>query len=153
MPLNKETKTGELKYSPLHSEITPPCSIHGPLWFAVNSHQITLFTTFSFIIILLFWEFFTPAFADGFPLASEWQQVSLSTLLSILADLNNLIIWMVSTRPLFSMSSSPCINSLVTTERANHYYYWINIFVSIQYEYRFALLFIINRQFHCFDIS
>ena len=30
------------------------------------------------IIILLFWEFFTPTFADGFPRESEWQQVSSS---------------------------------------------------------------------------
>ena len=26
--------------------------------------------------ILLIWEFFTPAVADGFPLESEWQQIS-----------------------------------------------------------------------------
>ena len=31
-----------------------------------------------FIIILLFWEFFTPALADGFSLEFEWQQVSSS---------------------------------------------------------------------------
>ena len=30
------------------------------------------------IIILLISEFFTPALADGFPLESEWQQVSSS---------------------------------------------------------------------------
>ena len=30
------------------------------------------------IIILLIWEFFTPAFADGFLLESEWQQDSSS---------------------------------------------------------------------------
>ena len=27
-------------------------------------------------IILLFWEFFTPTLADGFPLEADWQQVS-----------------------------------------------------------------------------
>ena len=37
-----------------------------------------------------------------------------STLLSILADLNNAIVLMVSTRPLISKSSSPIINPLVT---------------------------------------
>ena len=36
------------------------------------------------------------------------------TLLSILADLNNAIIWMVSTRTLFSKSFSPCNNPFVT---------------------------------------
>ena len=35
------------------------------------------------------------------------------TLLSILADLNNAVISMVSTRPLISKSPSPCTNHLV----------------------------------------
>ena len=40
------------------------------------------------------------------------------TLLSILADINNAVVWMVSARPLISKSSSPGINSLVTVPRA-----------------------------------
>ena len=40
------------------------------------------------------------------------------TLLSILADLNNAVVWIVSTRPLISKSFSPCTNSLVTVPRA-----------------------------------
>ena len=36
------------------------------------------------------------------------------TLLSILADINNALVWMVSTRPLISPFSSPCTNLLVT---------------------------------------
>ena len=28
------------------------------------------------LLLLFIWEFFTPALADGFPLGSEWQQVS-----------------------------------------------------------------------------
>ena len=36
------------------------------------------------------------------------------TLLSILADLNNVAVWMVSTRPLISKSSRPFSNPLVT---------------------------------------
>ena len=39
------------------------------------------------------------------------------TLLSILSDLNNVVVWMVSTRPLISKFSSPCINPLVTVPR------------------------------------
>ena len=44
---------------------------------------------------------------------SKSPQVS-RTLLSIQADLNNAVVWMVSTRPLISKSSRPFINSLVT---------------------------------------
>ena len=39
------------------------------------------------------------------------------TLLSILADFNSDIVWMISTRPLISKSSSNCINPLVTVPR------------------------------------
>ena len=40
------------------------------------------------------------------------------TLLSILVDLNNAVVWMVSTRPLTSKSSSPCTNPLMTVPSA-----------------------------------
>ena len=40
------------------------------------------------------------------------------TLLSIMADLNNAVVWMVSTRPLISKSSSPYTHYLVTVPRA-----------------------------------
>ena len=40
------------------------------------------------------------------------------THLSILADLNNAVVWMVSTRPLISKSSSNFINPSVTALRA-----------------------------------
>ena len=40
------------------------------------------------------------------------------TLLSHLADLKNAVVWMVSTCPLLSKSSCPCINPLVTVQRA-----------------------------------
>ena len=43
----------------------------------------------------------------------KWQQVS-RTLLSILADLNNAVAWIVSTCPLISTSSSPFTNPLGT---------------------------------------
>ena len=40
------------------------------------------------------------------------------TLLNILADLNNVVIWMISTRPLISKSLSHIINPSVTVPRA-----------------------------------
>ena len=40
------------------------------------------------------------------------------TLLSILAVLNNVVVWMVSTRPLTSKSNSPFSNPLVTVPNA-----------------------------------
>ena len=57
-------------------------------------------------------------------MASHWSlsdnespQVS-RTLLSILTDLINAVVWMVSTRPVISKSSSPLNNPLVTVPRA-----------------------------------
>ena len=47
----------------------------------------------------------------------EWKQVY-RTFLSILADLTNVVVWMVSTRSLISKSPSPFINPLVTVPRA-----------------------------------
>ena len=47
---------------------------------------------------------------------SKSLQVS-RTLLSILANRNNAVLWMVSTRPLISKSSSRCTNPLVTVPR------------------------------------
>ena len=48
---------------------------------------------------------------------SKSPQVS-RTLLSILAVLNNAVVWMVSTRPPTSKSSSPFNNPLVTEQKA-----------------------------------
>ena len=42
---------------------------------------------------------------------SKFSQVS-RTLLSILVDLNNAVVWMISSCPLISQSSSPCSNPL-----------------------------------------
>ena len=83
-------------------------------------------------------EFFTPALADVFPLilnGSKSPQVS-RTLLSILADFNNAVVWMVSTRPLISKSSSPSTNPLVTVLNAP-----ITIGMTVTFIfYRFSIL-------------
>ena len=74
-----------------------------------------------FIIITIHsLELFTSALADGFHCSlsdSKSPQVS-RTLLSILAVLNNAVVWMVSTRPPTSKSSSPFSNPSVTVPNA-----------------------------------
>ena len=77
--------------------------------------QIIITTTVTFL--KLFWEIFTTALAVDFSLEFEWQQVS-RTLLTILVDLNAAIVWMVTTHPLISKSSSPSTNPLVNVPRA-----------------------------------
>ena len=70
------------------------------------------------IIIIHSIELFTSALPDGFSLSdSKSPQVS-RTLLSILAVLNNNVVWMVSTRPPISKSSSTFSNPLVTVPNA-----------------------------------
>ena len=65
-------------------------------------------------------ELFTSALADGLSLEFEWQQVS-----SSLQDSSqysgrsqNVVVWMVSTRPQTSKSSCPFSNPLVTVPNA-----------------------------------
>ena len=89
-------------------------SINFLVWFGCTLNKNII------IIIIHSLELFTSALADGFSLESEWQQVSSvsRTLLSILAVLNNAVVWMVSTRPPTSKSSSRFSNPLVTVPNA-----------------------------------
>ena len=90
----------------------------------VLSTTITFGITITFIshsvIIITPWEFFLKSVL---PFRGVWVTASLfkspRTLLSILADLNNAIVWMVFTRPIISKSSSPRINPLVTLPKAS----------------------------------
>ena len=63
------------------------------------------------------WEFFTSVLANDLSLEFERQRVSW-TLLTILADLNNAVVWMVFIRPVISKSSSRFNNPLMTVLRA-----------------------------------
>ena len=62
--------------------------------------------------------FFTSALADGLSLSDSMSPQVSRTLLSILADLNNVLVWMVSIRPLIFKSSSPFNNDLMTVPKA-----------------------------------
>ena len=55
-------------------------------------------------IIIISWEFYTPALANGLSQESEWQLVP-RTHFSVLADLNNTVVWIVSTCFLISKFS------------------------------------------------
>ena len=72
------------------------------------------------VIILLFWEFFTPAPADGDPLEFDKSPQISRIHLSILVDLNSSVVWMVSIRVLISKSTSPFIKHLLSTKRTNY---------------------------------
>ena len=73
---------------------------------------IIIITPFWVFHTSISWWFFHWSLSD-----SKSLQVS-STLLSILTDLNNAVVWMVSIRLLISKSSNPCTNLLVTVPRA-----------------------------------
>ena len=55
---------------------------------------------------------------SGWSFTGVWVTASLLKSLSILAILNNVVVWMVSTRPPTSKSSSPFSNPLVTNQNA-----------------------------------
>ena len=91
----------------------------GSLQITLDYDRQLLLYVFIIIIILLIWEFFQQAFADVFSTGvsdAKFPQV-FRTLLRILADFNNAVVWMVSTRPLISKSSAPCTSPLVTVPK------------------------------------
>ena len=75
------------------------------------------------------WRFFQWSLSD-----SKFPHVS-RTLINILPDLNNAVVWMVSNRPI-SKSSSPSTNSSVTTERS--IYNWYNGHFHVQLIFQFS---------------
>ena len=82
-----------------------------------------LFSSHDFFLLLLcvlLWEFSPQPkqLVSHWSLSDNKSPQVFSTLLSILANLNNAVVWMVSTHPLISKSYSPCTNPLVTVLRA-----------------------------------
>ena len=67
------------------------------------------------IIIFTSCEFFLPALADSLSLEYHWQQVS-RTRLSIVANLENTVVWMDSNRPPIFNSSSLLSKPLCTVQ-------------------------------------
>ena len=80
-------------------------------------HCIVAWKDSIYKVMLLFYSFsfFTPAFADGSSLESKWVQVSSrwSTLLSLLSNINNAVVCMLSPCPFISKSSCPSTNAFV----------------------------------------
>ena len=96
--------------------------------FFENVRKQNIIIVIIIIIILLFEIFSHLHLLKVFhrSLSDSKSQVS-RTLLSILADLNNAVVWIVSTSPVISKSSSPCTNLLVTVPRAKGTNYnWYN---------------------------
>ena len=88
------------------------------VWMAKSKRKVD--SLVSIIIILLLREFFAQAFADVFHRShsdSKSSQAS-RTLLSISANLNNVVVWMVSTHPLIWKYSSPSTKPLVPVPSA-----------------------------------
>ena len=70
-------------------------------------------------------EYFTQALADGCPLEADSKSPqNARTLPSILADLNNAVVWMVSNRLLIYMFSPPVPFFGDCTEYANYNWYY-----------------------------
>ena len=78
--------------------------------------SLKIFSLLLFLLRIFFYTSVTWRFSTGIR-DSKFPQVS-RTRLSILADLNNAVIWMVSNCPLISKSSSPSTNLLVTVPSA-----------------------------------
>ena len=80
---------------------------------------------------------FTPVLADGFSVDFYRQKVSIisRTLLSILDDLNNGVVLIVSKYPLIFKSSNPFTTPLVSTKSTNYTWYRHHFHVSQFYLY------------------
>ena len=78
-----------------------------PYSFIHYCYKISILQTI--INTLLFWEFFTLAFADSFLLELEWHKYPrvFPMILSILANLINAVVWIVSTHPLIPSPPVP----------------------------------------------
>ena len=103
-----------------------------------------MITVLSFLHIILFYYYSFNSFYTSDSRCFFYKSLSNSkspqvsrTLRSILADLNNAVVWMVSTRPMISKSSSLCIRHLVTVPRTP-------ITIDVTVIFMFHLLFVFS---------
>ena len=84
----------------------------------------SLLHSFMWSIIIIIIDFFSSFSRQRYLMISHWilrdskSPLICRSLLSILVDLNNAVVWIVFTRPLISKSSSPCTCHLVIVPRA-----------------------------------
>ena len=95
-----------------------------PFWGLLQVRQLSCNIFYPLLLLLLLFHSITRFPRQRLSMVSHWSlsdckfpQV-FKILLSIPADLNNVVVWMVSTRPLISKFSIPFLNSLVTAPRA-----------------------------------
>ena len=73
------------------------------LWF--GGSRFFLWAQLSLFVLVYFLESFSHVLADGLPLEANSRSPQISrTILSILADLNNAVVWILSTRPIIFKS-------------------------------------------------
>ena len=102
-----------------------------------------------FIIILLLESFSHQSWLIVFhwSLSHKSSQGS-RTLLSILADFNNAVVWMVSTWPIFSKFSCPFTNALVAVPRAS-----ITNCITVTFMFHSFFQFLFQRYLSIFSLS
>ena len=127
--LNLRIKIQRTYYTSNHSRYFPRFLAALVMWYTRHKLYITNYskTLIQLIIfscsLLLFYSFESfshqiQSMAFHLSLSHSKPSKVSRTLLSILADFNNTLVWMVSTRHLISNTSSPCTSLLVPVPRA-----------------------------------
>ena len=84
----------------------------------LGNQPFDMATSFTLIILFTSFSYQHKLMVSHWCLRDNKSPKVSQTLLSILVNLGNAIVWMVSTHPLISMTSSSCTDPLVTVPRA-----------------------------------
>ena len=115
-----------------------------PYGYLHGFNNLVIYIFIYFIMFKLLFFYFNLLRVFHFSLSDSKCPWVSGTLLSFLADLNNAIVWMVSTRPLISKSSSSCTNPLVTALSVS-----ITIDITITFMFHsFSVLFAFFQFYH-----